>query len=675
MENNVPKVSVIIPVYKTEDYLRKCLDSVCNQTLKDIEIICINDCSPDGCLEILKEYASKDERIKIIDFKENKGAACARNAGIDAAQGEYLGFVDSDDFIDLDFYEKLYNKAHETGADIVKTKIITKHLDGYTVEERISSLDILNNKMNFNMGFVSAIYSTKLITDYNVKFIKNCTWGEDRLFIIQSVYYANEVVPIDKPIYHYINRADSTTALFNKQKLESAVYSNKLIFEFINNIDNTTESYKIVAKEFLIDDILYLLKKYQKECSFDIANVFPEIAKIYNSLKYNNILKDCYSCTLFDSIVNNNIENFNNPEKVLLEKLKSLKNIQTAQPKVSIIVPVYRVEKYLRRCLYNLVFQTLQEIEIICINDASPDNSLHILQEFTKYDKRIKIINFKENKGVAIARNEGMKVAKGEYIGFIDSDDYVDLDFYEKLYNAAIKNNADVVKSNIYTHQLNGLINKHYELFNKIKKNKFYFNMTFFSAIYKRQLLSENNIKFIEYCIWGEERLFPILACYYCKKFYVEESAVYHYINREDSATVRINDTKLASAIYSNELIFKFLNNARIIPENYKIIATEFLEDLLHVLTTSIKLNEFDTNIYYSKVLQMFENIKYKEIFKENPFLKFQYENLKNKKISNLINPYPLFYIQQTLNNFRNNHLANINKNENLRKCLKEVVK
>ena len=116
----MPKVSVIIPVYKTEDYLRKCLDSVCNQTLKDIEIICINDCSPDGCLEILKEYASKDERIKIIDFKENKGAACARNAGIDAAQGEYLGFVDSDDFIDLDFYEKLYIKAKETNAQIVK---------------------------------------------------------------------------------------------------------------------------------------------------------------------------------------------------------------------------------------------------------------------------------------------------------------------------------------------------------------------------------------------------------------------------------------------------------------------------------------------------------------------------------------------------------------------------
>ena len=119
----MPKVSVIIPVYNTEKYLRRCFDSVVNQTLSDIEIICINDCSTDNSLEILQEYASKDKRIKLIDFKVNKGAAIARNIGIDAATGEYIGFVDSDDFVDLDFYEKLYKKAAETGADAVKGKL------------------------------------------------------------------------------------------------------------------------------------------------------------------------------------------------------------------------------------------------------------------------------------------------------------------------------------------------------------------------------------------------------------------------------------------------------------------------------------------------------------------------------------------------------------------------
>ena len=102
----MPKISVIVPVYNVEKYLARCLDSIINQTLADIEIICINDGSTDNSLEILNDYAKKDSRIKIID-QTNAGLSCARNAGMQIAQGEYIGFVDSDDWIDLDFYEKL----------------------------------------------------------------------------------------------------------------------------------------------------------------------------------------------------------------------------------------------------------------------------------------------------------------------------------------------------------------------------------------------------------------------------------------------------------------------------------------------------------------------------------------------------------------------------------------
>lgn len=99
----LPKVSVVIPVYSVEKYLASCLDSVCGQTLKNIEIICVNDCSQDNSLEIIQEYAKSDNRLKIIDFKENKGVGAARNAAIVAAQGQYIGFVDSDDWIEADF--------------------------------------------------------------------------------------------------------------------------------------------------------------------------------------------------------------------------------------------------------------------------------------------------------------------------------------------------------------------------------------------------------------------------------------------------------------------------------------------------------------------------------------------------------------------------------------------
>ncbi|MBF4468083.1 MAG: glycosyltransferase [Methanobrevibacter arboriphilus] len=115
-----PKVSIIIPVHNTSKYLKKCMDSVINQKLKDIEIICINDESRDNSLEILEDYARKDKRIKIIN-QVNQGVSIARNTGLKIAKGEYVGFVDSDDWIDLNFFYELYNKAKSQGADLART--------------------------------------------------------------------------------------------------------------------------------------------------------------------------------------------------------------------------------------------------------------------------------------------------------------------------------------------------------------------------------------------------------------------------------------------------------------------------------------------------------------------------------------------------------------------------
>lgn len=113
------------------------------------------------------------------------------------------------------------------------------------------------------------------------------------------------------------------------------------------------------------------------------------------------------------------------------------------KPKVSVIVPVYNVEKYLSKCLKSLCEQTLKDIEIICINDGSTDNSPNILESFAKNDDRIKIYN-QTNQGLSAARNNAMEHASGEFISFVDSDDWVDTDFFEKLYNAAVENNCDI---------------------------------------------------------------------------------------------------------------------------------------------------------------------------------------------------------------------------------------
>ncbi len=252
------QVSVIIPVYNTEKYLPKCLESVCNQTLKDIEIICVNDCSPDNSLAVLQEYAKNDNRIKLINFAENKGAAAARNAGIDAATGEYIGFVDSDDFVDLDFYEKLYTKAKETDADAVKGNLFDCDENGQNPV--LSSFYNMNtkireNKAYFYYGFTSAIYKKALIDDHNIRFPDNISHFEDPYFSIQVAIYLNKIILDDSARYFYVKHASSACATSKTlSKAQDFVKVVLLIFDILNQVQISKEEYFIYLS-FLYDQL------------------------------------------------------------------------------------------------------------------------------------------------------------------------------------------------------------------------------------------------------------------------------------------------------------------------------------------------------------------------------------------------------------------------------------
>ncbi len=245
MENNVPKVSVIIPVYNTENYLRKCLDSVCNQTLKDIEIICINDCSTDSSLELLRGYASKDSRIKIIDFKENKGAAVARNTGIDEAQGEYLGFIDSDDYVDINFYENLYKKAYETRSEVIKgSDMIIVHTDG-TKEVDKQNERIKKNKINFWSQYTTAIYQREFILKNNIRFPIGLLVGEDPVFAIKCAFLSNKIDIINNAQYYYIRRDGSLDSEnWDDKKIDSYIKYIEIITDFASGFKLNYSDYK-----------------------------------------------------------------------------------------------------------------------------------------------------------------------------------------------------------------------------------------------------------------------------------------------------------------------------------------------------------------------------------------------------------------------------------------------
>lgn len=203
------KVSVIVPVYNVEKYLKRCLDSLINQTLSDIDIICINDGSKDSSLQILEQYAQKDSRIVIYN-QENSGLSVARNTGLEHASGEYIGFVDSDDWVDLDFYEKLYNSAKNNNADIAVADFIREHPNKKPKRLKLKEEKIYTTPEDKFMickvhreGCVwNKIYRTEFIHSINLKFVSKMYY-EDRDFTIRSLYFSKKLVTTPNTYYRY----------------------------------------------------------------------------------------------------------------------------------------------------------------------------------------------------------------------------------------------------------------------------------------------------------------------------------------------------------------------------------------------------------------------------------------------------------------------------------------
>ncbi len=237
------KVSIIVPVYKVEKYIHRSMDSLVNQTLDGVEIICINDGSPDNCPQILKEYKEKypDKNIVIID-KENEGVWKGRFDGIAKARGEYIGFTDSDDYIALDYAEKLYNAAKKTDADIaicgfdridvdtghVYSREMTKYA-GKIIEMDKNPEDILS----INGALWNKLYKAEVLK--NLKNLPNPPRIlDDMMFLCLAYLNVKKISFIEDSLYYYMVRSDSIVATIKKEQVvstENAFLDVKKIYE------------------------------------------------------------------------------------------------------------------------------------------------------------------------------------------------------------------------------------------------------------------------------------------------------------------------------------------------------------------------------------------------------------------------------------------------------------
>ena len=255
LKNNIA-VSIIVPVYNAEKYLVKCLDSVVNQTLKNVEIILVDDGSTDNSSEICKVYAEKDERI-IYFKKENEGLAAARQDGMEKASGEYIGFVDSDDWLELNMYERMYSVAKEENADVVfcnafldedvKDKI---HLEpGVYDRERIEKEILPRSLSGISIKGTNSVirwcnwlrlYKRSLIEENNLSFGRGFRRSQDLQLTFETALYAEKYVSLnDEYLYH--NRTDN-----NAESLSRGYTKNywKLIRPLIDVLYKDVENYK-----------------------------------------------------------------------------------------------------------------------------------------------------------------------------------------------------------------------------------------------------------------------------------------------------------------------------------------------------------------------------------------------------------------------------------------------
>ena len=363
-------ISIIVPIYNAENFLKSCLDSVLSQTFKDFEVLMVNDGSIDNSATICQDYAERDSRFRYFE-KVNGGLSDARNYGLDRAKGAYITFLDADDFLFENYLEKLYQASRLSDSDIL--------IGGYC---RFDGSDFYFYNDHFKseslISFTSAQAIQVLDSMLDVPFLTFSTaWG--KLF---------------------------KRGLFDELRFPYGKYA---------------------------EDQFLIWKLYMRA---DNIHVFNNASYVYRMNPSG--LSSVFSLKHLDYI--------DAIEERIAERTEYPFLLENKNDLISIIVPIYNVEKYLRMCLDSIENQTYSNIEVLLIDDGSTDDSCKICQEYVSRDSRFRYIK-KENGGASDARNFGIARAKGEYLSFVDSDDWLSLTYVEDLYQTSIRTHSDTVVS------------------------------------------------------------------------------------------------------------------------------------------------------------------------------------------------------------------------------------
>lgn len=451
------KVSVIIPVYNSEKYLNQCLDSLLAQSFKNFEVICVDDGSTDDSSEILERYSAVDSRFRLLRQK-NSGAGAARNLGMEHAQGEYLYFLDADDFLEETLLEKALNKAEEEQADIVlfsaksfdirsgasyepdlylRLCLLPEDKPVFSAEDCASQVFQLTNPAPWNKFF-----RREFLLGEGLQFV-NLANANDLTFVYAAMALAKRISYLPDQLYFYrigINTNTQSQKDKNPTCYITALLILRDILEKKGKLNQFEKSWVWLFYSCCVFQLNTLKMReshriiYERLMEQDVQStgVFSKSPDYYCEIEEYPSLCDFLSGPVKYEPVNS-------------RNLREIKRrTDERRPTVSVIVPVYNTEQYVEECLDSILNQTLENIEVICVNDGSKDRSLSLVEEKCKDDNRITIFS-QNNSGLSAARNAGYRIARGKYLFYIDSDDSLKRNALEELVNRAEKDSLDIL--------------------------------------------------------------------------------------------------------------------------------------------------------------------------------------------------------------------------------------
>ncbi|MBQ9012800.1 MAG: glycosyltransferase family 2 protein [Bacilli bacterium] len=295
------KVSVIVPAYNTEKYLKKCLDSLVKQTLDDIEIIVINDCSTDKTKDILEKYKRKYKNIKVINNKTNKGIGYNRNLGIKKAKGEFISFIDSDDYVDITMYEKMYNKAKCDKLDLVICNFYNnlEHEDGNT--EKMTPKNLIPYFENTTLKNNPDLLLKVELAPWNKLYKKELLDGvwfpedlkyEDAIVVIKSLNRAKKIGMVDDMLNYYLIRDKGETGTMNEKVFDILTVS-KMIVEELKSA-NYYDEIKSEVEAMTIRNLFRYTLQQRKQKDKVVANKFIDDVFNFLNSEFPNWKKNKY---------------------------------------------------------------------------------------------------------------------------------------------------------------------------------------------------------------------------------------------------------------------------------------------------------------------------------------------------------------------------------------------